>query len=310
MAEEHIANGHENGDAAGEGEAIELNEQEYAWLQEQLARLNREGAGGDTEDAEEWQDPTGGPLSELLAATEEGDAERVAQAVQGRSWDINTPGPDGDTALHLACLYGHEDCVKALLDAGAAADCVNAQDGSTTLHDAAAGGYLSICELLLAKAGDGLVKVAGEERSRVWVWALGWRFSGGHADPRGTGGGSQANQPICPNDTGYQFAALCLKGQAYGESIGQCRTGQRGKGRMVSSGWPSVHVSLLGQAQQLSCKATLSGAAQKGAPVRHDRVWGTLACPGSMAAAGMTGARLPLQGFRGQLAAVQSPPRG
>lgn len=163
MADERIANGHETGDAAGEGEAVELNEQEYAWLQEQLARLNREGPGGDTEDAEEWQDPTGGPLSELLAATEEGDAERVAQAAQGRTWDINTPGPDGDTALHLACLYGHEECVKALLDAGAAADCVNAQDGSTTLHDAAAGGYLSICELLLAKAGDGLVKVADED---------------------------------------------------------------------------------------------------------------------------------------------------
>lgn len=228
MADERIANGHETGDAAGEGEAVELNEQEYAWLQEQLARLNREGPGGDTEDAEEWQDPTGGPLSELLAATEEGDAERVAQAAQGRTWDINTPGPDGDTALHLACLYGHEECVKALLDAGAAADCVNAQDGSTTLHDAAAGGYLSICELLLAKAGDGLVKVAGEARSSVWAWAWVWCSSGGCAGPRGTGGGSQATKPCTPTIQAVNLTLCGSKVKPMATTSGRCRTGQRG----------------------------------------------------------------------------------
>ena len=49
-------------------------------------------------------------------------------------------GPDGDTALHLACLYGHLGCARALLDAGADADIINEEDGSTALHDAAAGG--------------------------------------------------------------------------------------------------------------------------------------------------------------------------
>ena len=55
-------------------------------------------------------------------------------------------GPDGDTALHLSCLYGHLECARVLLDAGADADVVNEEDGSTALHDAAAGGYLEVRE--------------------------------------------------------------------------------------------------------------------------------------------------------------------
>ena len=72
------------------------------------------------------------------------------------------PGPDGDSALHLACLYGHLECVKLLLSGGAAADVLNPDDGSTALHDAAAGGYAEIAELLLTHS-PGLVTVADED---------------------------------------------------------------------------------------------------------------------------------------------------
>lgn len=79
--------------------------------------------------------------------------------------DVNAPGPDGDTALNLACLYGQEQCVKVLLRYGADPTRANQQDGSTVLHDAAAGGYLDICRVILAKA-PGLLAVGGRQMGR------------------------------------------------------------------------------------------------------------------------------------------------
>lgn len=76
--------------------------------------------------------------------------------------DVNAPGPDGDTALNLACLYGHGQCVEVLLRYGADPTRVNQQDGSTVLHDAAAGGYLDICRVILAKAPE-LLSIGGGE---------------------------------------------------------------------------------------------------------------------------------------------------
>jgi ankyrin repeat protein len=64
-----------------------------------------------------------------------------------------TTGPDGDTALHLACLYGHLPCVQQLLAAGCKGGAVNSEDGTSPLHDAAAGGHLAIVQLLLSQAG-------------------------------------------------------------------------------------------------------------------------------------------------------------
>ncbi len=45
-------------------------------------------------------------------------------------------GADSDTAIHLAALYGHIECVRLLLDNGARADVADA-DGALPLHDAA-----------------------------------------------------------------------------------------------------------------------------------------------------------------------------
>ncbi|GLC57317.1 hypothetical protein PLESTB_001211100 [Pleodorina starrii] len=155
-----MENGHHEDERDGDAQAP--TEQEYAWLREQLAAAARLGGAEDADDAEDdgWEDPTGGPLRELFTACEEGDAERVKELLQGFSGDVNTPGPDGDTALHLACLFGHARCVEALLDGGADANTVNPEDRSTALHDAAAGGYVEICEMVLAKANGAIVSKA------------------------------------------------------------------------------------------------------------------------------------------------------
>ena len=72
----------------------------------------------------------------------------------------NTPPPPPHYTLshsHVACLYGSEGCARRLLDAGARADAVNAEDGTTPLHDAAAGGYAGIMRLV-ADAARGQLK--------------------------------------------------------------------------------------------------------------------------------------------------------
>ncbi|KXZ43702.1 hypothetical protein GPECTOR_82g236 [Gonium pectorale] len=160
-----MENGHH--EESDDGEAPEMSGDEYAWLQEQLAAAARIAGGEGSGDAEEddWVDPTGGSLRQLLSACEEGSADAVEQLVQSlpAGADINTPGPDGDTALHLACLFGHMDCVRALLAGGADANAVNLEDGSTALHDAAAGGYLDICKLIVEKAEGAIIRKADED---------------------------------------------------------------------------------------------------------------------------------------------------
>jgi ankyrin repeat protein len=60
--------------------------------------------------------------------------------------DITLPGPDGDTALHVACLFGNLEVALVLVEHGkeAAVTNVNQQDGSTPLHDAAASGHVEV----------------------------------------------------------------------------------------------------------------------------------------------------------------------
>ena len=52
---------------------------------------------------------------------------------------IDSIGPEGDTLLHLACLYGHQGCADMLLDHGASV-AVRDDEDSTVLHDACATG--------------------------------------------------------------------------------------------------------------------------------------------------------------------------
>ena len=90
----------------------------------------------------------------LLTACANGDAERAHELL------ISRPPPAGSArlqaALHAACEEGHVECAALLLHAGAtaAATAWRADDGSTALQAAAAGGYAPLVKLLL-RAGAG-----------------------------------------------------------------------------------------------------------------------------------------------------------
>eukprot|EP00775_Hariotina_reticulata_P012597 gene12597-12729_t len=157
-------------DRASEHDSSEgdgLDDEQYQWLQEQLAHIGNLHVTEVDEDEDEWQDPSGGILVNIFAACEEGDAEALEVNLQDLrndatdkavQYSINTPGPDGDTALHLACLYGNLQCVEKLLDAGSSPNVINPEDKTTPLHDAAAGGYLNLLQLLIAKGGADLLQ--------------------------------------------------------------------------------------------------------------------------------------------------------
>ncbi|KAL4592115.1 hypothetical protein LXL04_005099 [Taraxacum kok-saghyz] len=92
-------------------------------------------------------------LRDLAAAAMHGDAVALRQALDNLNGSIDEPVEDGDTALHLTCLYGHLSCVQVLLERGASVEAKD-EDGGIPLHDACAGGFLEIVQLLIGKAGS------------------------------------------------------------------------------------------------------------------------------------------------------------
>ncbi|KAJ4953434.1 hypothetical protein NE237_030266 [Protea cynaroides] len=78
---------------------------------------------------------------------------------------VNKAADGGITALHMAALNGHSDCVQLLLDINANASAVTfhygtSMDligaGSTPLHYAACGGNLKCCQILLSRGANRL----------------------------------------------------------------------------------------------------------------------------------------------------------
>jgi ankyrin repeat protein len=67
--------------------------------------------------------------------------------------NVRTKGTDGDTALHLASLWGNEAAVEQLLDAGAYVD-ERGAGGRSALYYAALKGHVGIVERLLAAGAD------------------------------------------------------------------------------------------------------------------------------------------------------------
>jgi ankyrin repeat protein len=116
--------------------------------------------GFSSDDSENWEDPSeGGILTLVFRAAEHGDEAELAQLLPTLSVPVDTPGSDGDTALHLASLYGHVGCARILIDAGASPDTPD-EDGAIPLHDAAAGGYTELVELLLDRGTASSIRAA------------------------------------------------------------------------------------------------------------------------------------------------------
>ncbi|KAL8168180.1 hypothetical protein V2J09_009679 [Rumex salicifolius] len=86
-------------------------------------------------------------LIPLASAAESGDAEALRVALGS----VDEPLEDGDTALHLACLYGHVACVQLLLERGASV-LAKDEDGAIPLHDACASGFTEIVQLIIGRA--------------------------------------------------------------------------------------------------------------------------------------------------------------
>ncbi|KAJ0088224.1 hypothetical protein Patl1_32235 [Pistacia atlantica] len=92
-------------------------------------------------------------LRELAAAAQLGDVQALRLALDNLSGSIDEPVEDGDTALHLACLYGYVPCVQLLLERGANME-VRDEDGAIPLHDASAGGFIEIVQFLINSANN------------------------------------------------------------------------------------------------------------------------------------------------------------
>ncbi|XP_047330861.1 BRCA1-associated RING domain protein 1 [Impatiens glandulifera] len=90
-------------------------------------------------------------LHEFAAATKLGDVFSLRIALDHLNGSINEPVEDGDSALHLACLYGYFPCVQLLLERGANIE-VKDEDGAIPLHDACAGGFADIVQLIFNHA--------------------------------------------------------------------------------------------------------------------------------------------------------------
>ncbi|KAL2533601.1 Ankyrin repeat family protein [Abeliophyllum distichum] len=92
-------------------------------------------------------------LRPLVAAAESGDLNALRQALDNFDGSIDEPVEDGDTVLHLTCLYGHLYCVQFLLERGANLEAKD-EDGAIPMHDACAGGYTEVVQILLNSAND------------------------------------------------------------------------------------------------------------------------------------------------------------
>ena len=87
-------------------------------------------------------------MAPILEAAEQGEATIMGTLLDMAGLGVDTQGEDGDTPLHISCLYGQLACVQECLRRGASAAACD-EDGSTPLHDACAGGHYEIAKLLL-----------------------------------------------------------------------------------------------------------------------------------------------------------------
>ncbi|XP_020247089.1 BRCA1-associated RING domain protein 1-like [Asparagus officinalis] len=73
--------------------------------------------------------------------------------IDNHNGSINDPVEDGDTLLHLCCLYGYLPCVQLLVERGANLEPKD-EEGAIPLHDACAGGFIEIVQYIINSAGN------------------------------------------------------------------------------------------------------------------------------------------------------------
>ncbi|WOL05803.1 tankyrase [Canna indica] len=126
----------------------------------------RNGAMGDDDDDDEILYDDGDVLAELdlepevpphlralVEAAETGNLNALRAALDNHNGSIDEPVEDGDTVLHLSCLYGHFPCVQLILERGASLESKD-EEGAIPLHDACAGGFTEIVQYMLNFAGS------------------------------------------------------------------------------------------------------------------------------------------------------------
>ena len=96
----------------------------------------------------------GAPL-DLFALAATGDAGGVREFVTGDAGGVLARSPDGFSALHLACYFGHPEVASVLVECGADPESV-ADNGSglRPIHSAVASGCGAAVTLLLSAGAD------------------------------------------------------------------------------------------------------------------------------------------------------------
>ncbi|KAF9623272.1 hypothetical protein IFM89_000761 [Coptis chinensis] len=105
---------------------------------------------------EEFDTETPPHLRPLAEAAHSSNLTALTNALDNLSGSIDEPLEDGDTALHLTCLYGYLSCVQLLVQRGASLETKD-EDGAIPLHDACAGGFAEIAQLLINAASSSIV---------------------------------------------------------------------------------------------------------------------------------------------------------
>lgn len=125
-----------------------FNEEEDYWESDEDERMEDEDGWIDLAEPEVHISLE---LRAAMDAAEVGDVDALRVALDNLIGSIDQPAEDGDTALHLACLYGYTPCVQLLLERKASLDSKD-EDGAIPLHDACAGGFVDIVQALLNAA--------------------------------------------------------------------------------------------------------------------------------------------------------------
>jgi hypothetical protein len=147
---------------------------------------------------------------------------RIGRHGSGAVWgEPRTRPPCSLTPLpsHIAALYGSAACADLLLAAGADPGAVNPEDGTTPLHDAAAGGYEAILAALGAAA---LRRAQGSPDRGAGAAAAGAASSSAAVVAAGAAGGPAALLTALANVPDEEGESA-LHTAARGNHLGCCR---------------------------------------------------------------------------------------